>query len=101
MQRHIQLDRFDPPVRGAVILEADGSGLLVPIPSALFGEGTGLGGNQNQTNTSGNFATPRVRNGFLANVLTFKVSRNISSTTKLSAVLSRSQYATIRYGDGD
>src|SRR6185369_12316236 len=59
-----------------------------PFDGANLGEGTGLGGNQNQTNTSGNFATPRVRNGFLANVLTFKVTRNISSTTRLQAVLS-------------
>src|SRR5215471_14358665 len=48
----------------------------------------GVGLNENQTNASGNFATPRVRNGFLGNVLTFKVTRNLTPTTTLTANLS-------------
>jgi hypothetical protein len=59
-----------------------------PKDGVQLGEGGGLGLNQNQTNSSGNFLTPRLRNGFLANVLTFKISRNLTSKTKMTAVLS-------------
>jgi hypothetical protein len=53
-----------------------------------LGEGGGLGLNQNQTNASGNFATPRLRNGFVPNIITFRVSRQLSSDLKATAVLS-------------
>lgn len=59
-----------------------------PNDGTALGEGGGLGLNQNQTNSSGNFVTPRIRNGFVANVLTFKLSRKIGEDTTLSANLS-------------
>jgi hypothetical protein len=59
-----------------------------PADGVNIGEGTGLGTNQNQSQTDGNFHTPRLRNGFLGNVLTFKIERKMSPSLKVGAVFS-------------
>jgi hypothetical protein len=52
---------------------------------APFVEGSGVGLNDNQTDTSGNFHTPRIRNGFVANLFALNVSRNLTDTTTMLA----------------
>jgi hypothetical protein len=53
------------------------------------GDMTGLIGGgydvQLQRDANGNFHTPRIRNGFLANVLNFDLSRKLNDTTRMSA----------------
>jgi hypothetical protein len=60
--------------------------------NAPDGDMTGLIGGgydvQLQRDSTGNFHTPRIRNGFLANVLTFNLSRKIFDTTTMSTHLS-------------
>jgi hypothetical protein len=59
-----------------------------PADGVQLGEGGGLGTNQNQTATDGNFRTLRLRNGFVPNVLTVKIARQMSPNLKVGAVLS-------------
>ncbi len=50
------------------------------------GIGTGISAD-NQVNTSGNFATPRIRSGFLPNVLAFNFTKSFGESTVLSGRL--------------
>lgn len=65
-----------------------GWGNYLPV-NAPDGDMTGLIGGgydvQLQRDSSGNFHTPRIRNGFVGNVLNFDLSRKISDTTRMSA----------------
>jgi hypothetical protein len=50
-----------------------------------FVEGSGVPLNDNQTDVNGNFHTPRIRNGFVANLFALNVSRNLTDTTTMLA----------------
>jgi hypothetical protein len=50
-------------------------------------EGSGVGLNDNQTDANGNFHTGRIRNGFVPNVFSVDISRNLTDTTTMLAHL--------------
>lgn len=63
-----------------------GNQLVVTTPDGkTLVEGGGVSLNDNQSDANNNFRTPRIRNGFVANVLGLDIARNLTDTTTMLA----------------
>ena len=63
-----------------------GNQLVVTTPDGkTLVEGGGVSLNDNQSDANNNFRTPRIRNGFVANVLALDIARSLTDTTTMLA----------------